>query len=99
MNIKPVRDFVAVVKESQQKKTSSGLYVPDVVEDKVITGTVVAVGSGHIAGSGNIIPLEIKVGDSVMFSRASAVEIKVGDSPVMLLREENIFCSFRDPER
>jgi chaperonin GroES len=96
MNIKPVRDFVAVVKEEAQKQTSSGIYMPDVVESNVLTGRVVAVGSGHIANDGNIIPLEIHTGDRVVFNRSSAVEVKVDNTTVLMVREENVICKLKN---
>lgn len=92
MNIKPVRDFVAVVKEQQQNKTSGGIYVPDAVEEKFLTGKVVAVGSGHVKSNGDVVPMEVSVGDRVVFARESGVDLKVDDHQVVVLREDAIVC-------
>ncbi len=92
MNIKPVRDFIAVVKEDAQKRTSSGIYVPNVIESNVLTGKVVAVGSGHLNSDGRVTALEVQPGDRVMFGRQSAIELTVDDQAVLLLREEGIVC-------
>jgi chaperonin GroES len=93
MNVKPVRDFVAVVKDDFQNKTSGGLYVPSISEDKIVTGKFVAVGSGHIGNSG-LIPLEIEVGDKIAFNKTSSLEVKVDDTNLLMVREENIICKF-----
>lgn len=96
MTIKPVRDFVAVIKEESQKRTSSGIYVPDVIENNVITGKVVAVGSGHVNDNGSITPLEVTVGDKIIFGRQSSVELKVEDQTYLMLREDGIICKLSE---
>lgn len=90
--MKPIRDFVAVEKIESDKKTHGGIYMPDVVEDKIVQANVVAVGSGHLNKDGGSIPLEVKEGDRVMFNRSSGVEVKVGERNLFLVREENIIC-------
>lgn len=90
--MKPIRDFVAVEKVESDKKTHGGIYMPDVVEDRIIQGNVVAVGSGHLNKDGSVTPLEVKEGDRVLFSRSSGLEVKVGERNLLLIREENLIC-------
>lgn len=90
--MKPIRDFVAVEKIEADKRTHGGIYVPDAIEDKIIQGNVVAVGSGHLGRDGSITPLEVKEGDRVMFSKSSALDVKVGERTLLLVREENLIC-------
>lgn len=95
MELKPIRDFVAVTKNDAPKQTASGLFVADLSDDKVMQGTVVAVGSGHIGNSGSVVPLEVSVGDTIAFSKSSALEMRVGDASYLMVREENILCSVK----
>lgn len=95
MNYKPLRDYLLVSKDEVSKQTAGGLFMPDTVEDKVITGTVIAVGSGHVSKDGAVVPLEVTVGDKVVFNKNYAVELKVDEKPVLLLKEEHLFCVAR----
>lgn len=91
MSLKPLRDFmvVAVVKDSE--KTESGLlFKPSSVEEKIVTGKVLAIGSGYLTDSGTIVPLEVKVGDSIMFNKNMSVEVKHNGEAAFLLREEHV---------
>ncbi len=92
MDLKPIRDFIVVQKSDAPKQTSGGLFVPTNAEEKVVSGRVLAVGSGHIGNSGSIIPLEVRVGDTISFNKSMAVEVKVNDTTYLLLREEHVLC-------
>lgn len=96
MNIKPIRDFVAIVKEDSQKRTASGIYVPDNVESRVATGRVVAVGSGHVNERGSVTPLEISNGDKVVFHHHSSTDVTVDGKTYLLVRENQIICKVND---
>jgi chaperonin GroES len=89
MNVKPLREFVAVSKAEQENKTPPGLLV-STLTDKMVRGTVLAVGSGKVTANGSIVPVEVQIGDQVVFNSSLATEIKADDGPVFLLREENI---------
>ena len=91
MNAKPLRDFIFVSKDDQVKQSASGLFLP--VEDKHVTGTVMAVGPGRPSNDGSsVVPLSVKVGDKVLFNKQHAVDVTVDGSPVFLLREEQLYC-------
>lgn len=92
MNMKPLRDFLLVTKNESPKKTVGGLFMPDTVEEKVVTGTVVAVGSGRLSLDGSVVPLEISVGDQVVFNKNYAIELKQDETTYLLLKEEQVFC-------
>jgi len=92
MNVQPLRDFVVVTKEEGPKQTPGGLFVPTTVEDKIVNGTVTAVGSGRLTSDGTVVPLEVKVGDRVAFNRNMATEVKVDGETAHLLREDQILC-------
>jgi chaperonin GroES len=87
----PLRDFVVVSLIKKEEKVAGGLlYAPATVDEKIASGTVLAVGSGHMTDSGQIVPLEVKVGDTILFNKAMSVEVKHKEETVSLLREENI---------
>lgn len=93
MSLKPLRDFivVSVVKSGNDDKLGAGLlYKPATIDEKIVTGTVVAAGSGYLTDSGTIVPLEVAAGDSVLFNKQMSVEIKHNGETVYLLREEHI---------
>lgn len=92
MNVQPLRDFVVVKKDEAAKQTASGLYLTAPMEEKVVTGTIIAVGSGRLNSDGTITTLEVKVGDKVVFNKHIATEVKVGEETVLLLREDHIYC-------
>jgi chaperonin GroES len=92
MNFQPLRDFVVVAKEEGPKQTPGGLFMPATVEDKIVTGTVTAVGSGRVSLDGTTIPLEVKLGDRIAFNRNMATEVKVDGETTLLLREDQILC-------
>ncbi len=96
MTIQPLRDFIIVEKAAEtEKRTTGGIIVPGTSEAKVLTARVLAVGSGKVALDGSVIPLEVKVGDSVVFNKNFATEITAGNETVLLLREEQIFAVVR----
>lgn len=92
MTVQPLRDFVVVVKDEATTQTPGGLFVPQNAEEKVVTGKVVAVGSGRVDINGKSIPLEVSVGDRVAFNKNFATEVKVDGVTHLLLREDQIFC-------
>ncbi len=85
MNIKPLGDRVVVKALVQEEKTKSGIVLPDTAKEKPQQGEVIAVGPGKIAETGQRIPLEVKVGDKVIFSKYGGTEIKIDDEEYLIL--------------
>jgi len=94
--LRPLRDvvFVSIIK-GDEKVAGGLLYKPLTVEDGVVEGKVVAVGSGLITDSGHIVPLEVKEGDRVLFHKASAMEVKHNGETLYRLREEQILTGLQ----
>ena len=90
----PTRDFILIRREEQKEKTAGGIFIPQNATEKPSEGEVLAVGSGVITKDGSIVPLEVKVGDKVLFMKHAAKEIKVGDEELILLREDQILGVF-----
>jgi chaperonin GroES len=94
MSVHPIRDFIVVSKDEGPKTTASGLYIAH-SEEKNVTGTVLAVGSGRVTMTGTVVPLDIKVQDKIVFNRNLATEVKDGENVVLVLREDQVLCVLR----
>ena len=92
MSLKPLRDYVLVTKDEAPQQTAGGLFLPGTVEDKVVQGTVVSVGSGHLTSEGAVVPLEVVVGNKILFNRNHATDLKADGTTLFLLREDQIMC-------
>lgn len=92
MNIRPLGDRVVVRRLEEETKTAGGIYIPDSATEKPSEGEVVAVGKGRIADNGDLIPMEVKNGDKVIFGKFSGNEVKVGDETLLIMREDDVLA-------
>ena len=92
--LRPLADRVLVQVKEEATKTKSGILLPDTAQKKSQRGVVIAVGAGKLADDGKRIPLEVKVGDEVLFSKYSGSEIKQGGKDYLLLDERDILGVF-----
>lgn len=90
IKIRPLRDRLLVKRVGEETKTKGGIIIPDTAKEKPQEAEVMAVGSGRIDDSGKTIPLDVKVGDKVLFSKYSGTEIKLEGEEYLILREEDI---------
>jgi chaperonin GroES len=90
--LQPLADRVLVKPTEKEEKTKSGIYLPDTAKEKPQEGEVVAVGPGKLDENGKRIPLDIKVGDRVIYAKYGGTEIKVDDVEMMILRESDILA-------
>ncbi len=90
MKIRPLHDRVIVRRLEEERKTAGGIVIPDTAKEKPIQGEVVAVGSGKILEDGKVRPLDVKVGDKILFGKYSGTEVKVGNEELLVMREEDI---------
>jgi chaperonin GroES len=90
MKFKPLRDRVLVKYSSEEEKTAGGLYIPDAAKEKPQKGNVIAVGPGRVTDDGKRQPLEVKVGDTILFDKYSGSKIKIDDEEHLIIREEDI---------
>jgi len=92
MKLRPLHDRV-IVKRSEEERTSpGGIVIPDTATEKPIRGEVLAVGRGKILENGESRPLDLKVGDKVLFGKYSGTEVKVDGQDLLVLREEDIMA-------
>jgi len=92
MNIKPLGDKVVVKTIATEEKTKGGIVLPDTAKEKPLEGEVVAVGSGIILENGQKLPLEVAVGDRVIFSKYAGTEIKIDGEEYMIMNEREILA-------
>lgn len=93
MKIKPLSDHILIEPLEREEKTKSGILLPETAEkERPEQGKVIAVGPGRKTSSGKIIPLEIKRGDKVLFSKYGPNEIKVDDKEYLIAKEEDILA-------
>ena len=90
MNIRPLHDRVIVKRLEEERKTASGIVIPDTAAEKPDQGEVIAVGKGKILEDGKVRPLDIKVGDRILFGKYSGSEIKIQGEEYLILREDEI---------
>jgi chaperonin GroES len=90
MKIRPLHDRVVVRRLEEERKSAGGIVIPDTAKEKPIQGEVLAAGKGKILENGQVRPLDVKVGDKVLFGKYSGTEVKVGDEELLVLREEDI---------
>lgn len=90
MAIQPLHDRIVVEAASKEEKTASGLYLPDAAQEKPQRGTVIAVGPGKRLDSGQLSPIDIQVGDTVLYGKYGGTEITVDGKDVIILRAEDV---------
>ncbi len=88
--IRPLHDRVIVRRLEEERKSAGGIVIPDTAKEKPIQGEVIAVGTGKILEDGKVRPLDVKVGDKILFGKYSGTEVKVGDEELLVMREEDI---------
>lgn len=91
-NLKPIGDRVVVKPEPEEQTTKSGIVLPDTAKERPQEGTVVAVGTGRILDNGQRVPLEVKVGDKIIYSKYGGTEVKIENEEYMILSERDILA-------
>ncbi len=92
MSIRPLHDRVVVRRMEEERTTPGGIVIPDSAAEKPSTGEVVAAGNGKITESGDVRPLDVKVGDKVLFGKYSGTEVKVDGEDLLIMREDDILA-------
>jgi chaperonin GroES len=90
MKIRPLQDRVVIRRMEEERTSAGGIVLPDSATEKPAQGEVIAVGNGKVLTNGEVRPLDVKVGDRVLFGKYSGNEVKVGDEDLLVMREEDI---------
>jgi len=90
MNVRPLDDRLLVQRNDSATQTAGGLYLPETAKEKPVEGTVLAVGDGRLTEEGKTLPLQVKVGDRIIFGKYSGTEIKLDGEERLILREDDV---------
>ena len=92
MNFKTLYDKIAVMANDQQTTSAGGIIIPDTAKEKPQEGTVVAVGNGHRDEKGAFHPLEVKVGNKVLYGKWSGTEVKIDGKEYVIMKESDLLA-------
>jgi chaperonin GroES len=90
MNVRPLRDRVLLERIEEEDQRVGGIIIPDTAKEKPQQAKVVAVGKGRVSDKGEVFPLDVKAGDTVLFGKYSGTEIKIAGKEYLIVREEEI---------
>ena len=92
MKIRPLHDRVIVKRLEEERTSPGGIVIPDSAAEKPVQGKIVAVGKGKILEDGNVRPLDVKVGDKILFGKYSGTEVKIDGDELLVMREEDVMA-------
>jgi chaperonin GroES len=95
LNVRPLHDRILVRRMAEEEKTAGVIIIPDTAKEKPQRGEVVATGKGRITEDGKTLPLEVKVGDKVLFNKYSGTELKLEGKEFLMMREEDVLGVFQ----
>jgi chaperonin GroES len=90
MNIRPLHDRIIVERLEEETTTAAGIIIPDTAKEKPQQGKIVAVGKGKVTEDGKVLPLDVKVGDTVLFGKYAGTDIKIEGNEYLMMREDDI---------
>jgi chaperonin GroES len=92
MKIRPLHDRVIVKRLDEDRTSPGGIVIPDTAAEKPVQGKIVAVGKGKILEDGQVRPLDVKVGDKILFGKYSGTEVKIDGEELLVMREEDVMA-------
>ncbi len=90
MKFRPLHDRIVVRRTEEETKTAGGIIIPDTAQEKPIQGEVTAIGPGSRDEAGKLIPLDVKVGDKVLFGKWSGTEVKIDGKDLLIMKESDV---------
>jgi chaperonin GroES len=90
MKIRPLQDRILVKRIEEEEKTTGGIIIPDTAKEKPMEGKVVAVGKGKLSEDGKLMPLDLKKGDRILFSKYAGTEVKIEGVEHLIMREDDV---------
>jgi chaperonin GroES len=90
MKIRPLQDRILVKRIEEEETTAGGIIIPDTAKEKPMEGKVVAVGRGRVSEDGKLMPLDLKKGDRILFSKYAGTEVKIEGEEHLIMREEDV---------
>jgi chaperonin GroES len=92
MNLRPLQDRIIVKRVEEETKTAGGLFIPETAKEKPQRGEIVAAGNGKKTEDGKVLPLDVKVGDVVLFGKYAGTEVRVDGIDYLMMREDDILA-------
>jgi len=92
MKIRPLHDRIVVKRVEEEERTKGGIIIPDSAKEKPAEGKVVAVGSGKVSDKGDRIPMDVKAGDTILFSKYGGTEVKMDGEEYLIMREDDVLA-------
>jgi chaperonin GroES len=92
MRIRPLHDRIIVEGLEEEEKTKGGIIIPDMAKEKPIEGKVIAVGKGKAKEDGTLIPMEVKVGDRILFAKYAGTEVKIDGEEHLMMRGDDVLA-------
>lgn len=90
VKVRPLHDRILVRRMPEEEKTTGGIIIPDTAKEKPQRGEIVATGKGRVMEDGKTLPLEVKVGDRILFGKYSGTELKLNGAEFLMMREEDV---------
>ena len=90
IGVRPLHDRILVRRMAEEEKTAGGLFIPDTAKEKPQRGEIIACGKGRVTEDGKTLPLEVRVGDRVLFGKYSGTELKLEGEELIMMREEDV---------
>ena len=94
IGVRPLHDRILVRRMAEEEKTAGGLFIPDTAKEKPQKGEIMATGKGRLTEDGKTLPLEVKAGDKVLFSKYAGTELKLNGEEFIMMREEDVLGIF-----
>ena len=92
MNLRPLQDRIIVKRVEEETKTAGGLFIPETAKEKPQRGEIVAAGNGKKTEDGKVLPLDVKIGDIVLFGKYAGTVVKVDGNDYLMMREDDILA-------
>ncbi len=92
LNLKPLGDRLVVEPQEKEERTASGIILPETAKEKPQEGTVLAAGPGRVDDDGKRLPMDVKVGDVVLYAKYAGTEVKINDKKLLILKESDILA-------
>ena len=90
MSLRPLSDRILVERVEEDQKTKGGIIIPDTAKEKPAEGKVVATGNGRMGEDGKLLPMDVKVGDRVLFSKYGGTEVKIDGTDYLIMRQDDV---------
>ncbi len=90
MSLRPLSDRILVQRVEEDEKTKGGIIIPDTAKEKPAEGKVIATGNGRMGEDGKLLPMDVKVGDRVLFSKYGGTDVKIDGTDYLILRQDDV---------